>query len=102
MMSTRLVAVSDAGPVGAVLIDITTIIDSTINFVNPGAGRTPSPGTSVHDHAPGMGEGVQHPGPEQLDHVGRHHAVRLRIPAIPYTQSGVFVHPGPTWVSEAA
>jgi hypothetical protein len=23
-----------------------------------------------------MGEGVQHPGPEQLDHVGRHHAVR--------------------------
>jgi transposase len=27
---------------------------------------------------------------------------RVRIPAIPYTQSGVFVHPGPTWVSEAA
>jgi len=37
-------------------------------------------------------------GAEQLP--GR--TVAVRIPAIPYTQSGVFVHPGPTWVSEAA
>jgi hypothetical protein len=56
------------------------------------------------DRVPSVGAGdIHHRGGESVDpeRITANDG-ELRIPAIPYTQSGVFVHPGPTWVSEAA